>query len=52
VITIQLTQDQLEEVIMACEFPDWENDDFKSAVIILHEALAVHKSRGVQHGND
>ena len=51
-ITIQLTQDQLEEVILACSLVGWENDDFASAEMTLIDALAAYKKQGMQHGND
>jgi hypothetical protein len=37
--TIVLTTEQLKEVILACEFPSWENEDFLSAEQILLNAL-------------
>jgi hypothetical protein len=37
--TIVLTTEQLREVIMACEFPSWENEDFTTAEQILINAL-------------
>jgi hypothetical protein len=37
--TITLTTDQLREVVLACEYPDWENEDFVSAEDILRKAL-------------
>jgi hypothetical protein len=52
VITIQLTQEQLEEVILACSLVGWENDDFASAEMTLIDALAAYKKQGMQHGND
>lgn len=37
--TITLTTDQLKEVVLACEYPSWENEDFTSAVLALRIAL-------------
>ena len=37
--TIVLTTAQLKEVVMACDYPSWENEDFLSAEQILINAL-------------
>ena len=37
--TIVLTTAQLKEVVMACDYPSWDGEDFKSAVQILLNAL-------------
>jgi ABC-type multidrug transport system ATPase subunit len=37
--TIVLTTAQLKEVILACDYPSWENEDFLSAEQILINAL-------------
>jgi hypothetical protein len=37
--TIVLTDEQLKEVILACELVGWENEDFQSAKQILTNAL-------------
>ena len=37
--TIVLTTAQLKEVVMACDYPSWENEDFLSAEQILLNAL-------------
>jgi hypothetical protein len=37
--TIVLTTAQLKEVIIACDYPSWENEDFLSAEQILINAL-------------
>jgi len=37
--TIVLTTEQLKEVILACDYPSWENEDFLSAEQILKNAL-------------
>jgi hypothetical protein len=37
--TIVLTTAQLKEVILACDYPSWENEDFLSAEQILLNAL-------------
>jgi hypothetical protein len=36
---IVLTTEQLKEVVMACAYPSWENEDFVSAKQILTNAL-------------
>lgn len=37
--TIVLTTAQLKEVVMACDYPSWDNEDFLSAEQILKNAL-------------
>ncbi len=37
--TIVLTTAQLKEVVMACDYPSWENEDFTSAIQTLSNAL-------------
>jgi hypothetical protein len=37
--TIVLTTAQLKEVVMACDYPSWENEDFQSARTILNNTL-------------
>ena len=39
--TIVLNTEQLKEIILACEYPDWENEDFVSGVQVLQNALGV-----------
>jgi len=42
--TIVLNTEQLKEVILACDYPDWENEDFLSAERILINALKGEKA--------
>jgi len=37
--TIVLTTEQLKELVFACTFPGWENEDFQSARTILNNTL-------------
>jgi hypothetical protein len=37
--TIVLTTEQLKELVFACTFPSWENEDFQSARTILNNTL-------------
>jgi hypothetical protein len=39
--TIVLNTEQLKEIILACEYPSWENEDFVSGVQVLQNALGV-----------
>jgi hypothetical protein len=39
--TITLNTEQLKEIILACEYPDWENEDFVTGVQVLQNALGV-----------
>jgi hypothetical protein len=37
--TIVLNTEQLKELVFACTFPSWENEDFQSARTILNNTL-------------
>ena len=39
--TIVLNTEQLKEIILACEYPCWENGDFVTGVQVLRDALGV-----------
>jgi hypothetical protein len=46
--TIVLNTEQLKEILMACEYPSWENEDFKSGVLALEAALGVQPKTNAQ----
>jgi hypothetical protein len=39
--TVVLNTEQLKEIILACEYPDWENENFVGGVAVLRNALGV-----------
>jgi hypothetical protein len=39
--TVTLNTEQLKEILMACEYPSWENGDFVTGVQVLQNALGV-----------
>jgi hypothetical protein len=39
--TVTLNTEQIKEILMACEYPSWENEDFKSGVLALEAALGI-----------
>jgi hypothetical protein len=46
--TVTLNTEQLKEILMACEYPSWENEDFKSGVLALEAALGVQPKTNAQ----
>ena len=39
--TVTLNTEQLKEILLACEYPDWENENFVGGVAVLRNALGV-----------
>ena len=39
--TVTLNTEQLKEILLACEYPDWENENFVTGVAALKNALGV-----------
>lgn len=39
--TIVLNTEQLKEILMACDYPDWQNENFKTGVQVLQNALGI-----------
>jgi hypothetical protein len=46
--TVTLNTAQIKEILMVCEFPSWENEDFKSGVLALEAALGVQPKTNAQ----
>jgi hypothetical protein len=46
--TVTLNTEQIKEILMACEYPSWENEDFKSGVLALEAALGVQPKTNEQ----
>jgi hypothetical protein len=46
--TVTLNTEQIKEILMACEYPSWENEDFKSGVLALEAALGVQPKTNAQ----
>jgi hypothetical protein len=46
--TVTLNTEQLKEILLACEYPDWENEDFVSGVQVLQNALGVQPKTNAQ----
>jgi hypothetical protein len=46
--TIVLTTGQLREVILACDYPSWDGEDFKSGVLALEAALGIPTKTNAQ----
>lgn len=46
--TVTLNTEQIKEILMACEYPSWENEDFKSGVLALEAALGIPTKTNAQ----
>lgn len=46
--TVTLNTAQIKEILMVCEFPNWENEDFKSGVLALEAALGIPTKTNAQ----
>jgi hypothetical protein len=46
--TVTLNTAQIKEILMVCEFPSWENEDFKSGVLALEAALGIPTKTNAQ----
>ena len=46
--TIVLNTEQLKEILMACDYPDWQNENFKTGVQTLEAALGIQPKTNAQ----
>ena len=46
--TIVLNTEQIKEILVVCEYPSWENEDFKSGVLALEAALGIPTKTNAQ----
>ena len=46
--TIMLNEEQLKEILEACEYPSWENGDFVGGVAVLKAALGIPTKTNTQ----
>jgi hypothetical protein len=46
--TVTLNTEQLKEILMACDYPDWQNENFKTGVQTLEAALGVQPKTNAQ----
>ena len=46
--TVVLNTEQLKEILMACDYPDWQNENFVGGVAVLKAALGVQPKTNEQ----
>lgn len=46
--TVTLNTEQLKEILLACDYPDWQNENFVGGVAVLKAALGVQPKTNAQ----